>query len=202
MMKTTAAILLLFQLVCCFSQSTANQSGDPGLLEEQLLDTQYVADRGYALWYDADRMAPAHGDYAYDVFLPMDGEAAGGVSLSVYEIGYDNLIPLPQTQGQETYVLDLYDPDGLFSAGEAFPMLMDALAQAGYLCVTQEDLPADDFGSAYALFEKDGAYVALHITELASGTFLMVLTYPQGEKDTWGVWLEEIADTFSATPGV
>lgn len=203
MSKMLVIVLLLFQIFFVVPQNITDVPNSQEPLEEQRLDTKFAGDRGFTLWYDAEAMEPVFGDYAYDVFLPLDGDADAGVSFTVYEIGYDNIISLPCVQRREPCSLDVSDPDGLYSADEAFPVLTDALTQVGYVCITEEtSLSPDVFGTAYALFEKDGVYIALHAAELASGAFLMVLTYPEDTEDTWGIWLEEMAGTFSAAPGV
>ena len=202
-MKRLIVFALLFPAFFCVSQAAASDSQDGMVTEAPFAYAYYAGAGGYELWYDAGKMEPAPSEYACDAFLPLDAEANPGVSFAVYEIGYASAIALPGAADGEPDVLQVPELAEVYSAGEAFPAVIYAFEEAGYTLVEEEDnLSSGDFGTAYALYLKDGMLVSLRIAEFAAGTFLTAVTYPQETEDSWGAWLAEMADSFAAAPGL
>ena len=201
MMRILSIIVVFFMMFFGVSQMAAEPASDLVITVESQVQ-QYLSENGYAVWYDAEKVMPAPNEYACDSFLPLDAEANPGVSFSVYEIGYTAAVTLPGGPGNDPTVLNTPELEEVYSVEEALPALVYALEQDGYtLQAEKNDLTPGDFGTAYALYAKDGLCAALYGAEFAAGAFLAVLTYPEETADTWGVWLTNMAESLSAVFG-
>lgn len=147
--------------------------------EEEIVVTHFEGDKGYGLWYDAERLVPLPGDAdAADLFVPIGGDADSNIKLSVL-----------LADGQGTPLVD------------AVAAQEDALRALGYAVVAldvSDFLPGEGIAGLSALREEEIA--ECYLFETTQGVYVLTLTYPMEAAEGFGQRLFETVASFEMIP--